>query len=265
VPVIWGRRVVTEALRSGRTVRRVYLGGRAGPESPLAEIERLARRDHVPVQVLDRRALDRIANTDRHQNVAAEVLEYKYAEVDDLLGLAQERGERPLLLALDQVQDPQNLGSLIRTAEAVGVHGLILPRHRAVGVTPAVEKASAGAIEHLKVAEVPNLNRLADDLKRQGVWIVGVDADGDAELDGFDATMPLCLVVGSEGRGISRLLREKCDVLVRLPMRGEVASLNAAVAGSIVLYDVFRRRSREENRGPEVVTSGPGISTEPSP
>jgi 23S rRNA (guanosine2251-2'-O)-methyltransferase len=243
MPVIWGRRVVTEALRAGRTVRRVYLGGRPGPESPLAEIERLAHREHVPVQVLDRRALDRIADTDRHQNVAAEVLDYRYAEVDDLLRLAQERGERPLLLALDQLQDPQNLGSLIRTAEAVGAHGLIVPRHRAVGVTPAVERASAGAIEHLKVAEVPNLNRLVDELKRQGIWVVGLDQAGTTDLDGFDAALPLCLVVGSEGRGISRLLREKCDLLVRLPMRGQIASLNAAVAGSIVLYDVFRRRA----------------------
>jgi 23S rRNA (guanosine2251-2'-O)-methyltransferase len=237
---------VTEALRSGRTVRRVYFGARPGPESPLAEIERLAHRWRVPMQVLDRRALDRIADTDRHQNVAAEVLEYAYAEVDDLLRLAQERGEPPLLLALDQLQDPQNLGSLLRTAEAVGAHGVILPRHRAVGVMPAVEKASAGAIEHLKVAEVPNLNRLTDELKRQGVWVVGLDAEGETELGGFDATMPLCLVVGSEGHGISRLLREKCDFLVRLPMRGQVGSLNAAVAGSIVLYDVFRRRSRGE-------------------
>jgi 23S rRNA (guanosine2251-2'-O)-methyltransferase len=243
MPVIFGRRVVGEALRAGRTVRRVYLGAKPGPESPLAEIDRLARRAHVPLQVLDRRALDRLAGAHaNHQNVVAEVLDYEYAEVEELLALARERNEAPLLLALDQLQDPQNLGSLIRTAEACGVHGIVLPRHRAVGVTPAVEKASAGAIEHLKVAEVPNLNRLADDLKREGIWVVGLDAEGETPLEKIDAAMPLCVVVGSEGKGISRLMREKCDMLVRLPMRGRVGSLNAAVAGSIVLYDLFRRR-----------------------
>jgi 23S rRNA (guanosine2251-2'-O)-methyltransferase len=193
--------------------------------------------------VLDRRALDRIADTDRHQNVAAEVLDYDYADLDDLLHAARGKNEPPLLLLLDQLQDPQNLGTLIRTAEAVGAHGVVLPRHRAVGVTPAVERASAGAIQHLPVAEVTNLNRAVDDLKQQGLWIVGLDAEGRHDLGDVDPAIPIALVVGSEGKGISRLLREKCDFLVRLPMRGRVGSLNAAVAGSIVLYDLFRRRS----------------------
>jgi 23S rRNA (guanosine2251-2'-O)-methyltransferase len=243
MPVIWGRRVVTEAVRARRTIRRVYIGGKPSGDNPLGEIADLARRQHVPVQMLDRRALDRIADTDRHQNVAAEVLDYDYADLDDLLKVANQRGEPPLLVLLDQLQDPQNLGTLIRTAEAVGAHGVVLPRHRAVGVTPAVERASAGAIEHLLVAEVTNLNRAVDDLKEQGVWIVGLDAEGKHDLADVDAAIPLGLVVGSEGKGISRLLREKCDFLVRLPMRGKVGSLNAAVAGSIVLYDLFRRRS----------------------
>ena len=242
MPVIWGRRVVTEALRARRTVRRVYLGGRPGPENPLGEIADLARRAHVPVQVLDRRALDRIADTDRHQNVAAEVLDYEYAELGDLLEVARRRNEPPLLLMLDQLQDPQNLGSLIRTAEAVGAHGVVLPRHRAVGVTPAVERTSAGALEHLQVAEVVNLNRAIDELKQQGVWIVGLDAEGKQDMSDVDPAVGIALVVGSEGKGISRLVGEKCDFLVRLPMRGKVGSLNAAVAGSIVLYDLFRRR-----------------------
>lgn len=247
MPVIWGRRVVTEALRSRRTVRRVYFGSKPGPQNPLGEIEALAKRAHVPTQVLERRALDRIADTDRHQNVAAEVLEYDYSTLDDLLAIAQERREKSLLLALDSLQDPQNLGSLIRTAEAVGAHGVVVPRHRAVGVTPAVERSSAGAIQHLPVAEVPNLNKAADDMKKQGLWIVGLDAEGDQTYDQIDPSMPLCLIVGSEGKGISRLLKEKCDLLVNLPMRGQVGSLNAAVAGSIVLYDVWRRRVKAES------------------
>lgn len=223
-------------------MRRVYFGAKPGPEGPLGEIDRLARRAHVPVQILERRALDRLAGQDRHQSVVAEVLDYDYADLDDILADAHARQEPPLLLALDQLQDPQNLGSLIRTAEACGVHGVVLPRHRAVGVTPAVERASAGAIEHLKVAEVANLNRMVDDLKRHGMWVVGLDAEGGATLEAIDPAVPLCFIVGAEGKGISRLLREKCDILVRLPMVGKVASLNAAVAGSIVLYDVFRRR-----------------------
>jgi 23S rRNA (guanosine2251-2'-O)-methyltransferase len=243
MPVIWGRRVVTEALRARRTIRRVYIGGKPTADNPLGEIADLARRAHVPVQVLDRRALDRIADTDRHQNVAAEVLDYDYAELGDLLKVADQRAEPALLLLLDQLQDPQNLGTLIRTAEAVGAHGVVLPRHRAVGVTPAVERASAGAIQHLAVAEVTNLNRAVDDLKQHGLWIVGLDAEGQHDLSDVDPSTPLALVVGSEGKGISRLLREKCDFLVKLPMRGRVGSLNAAVAGSIVLYDLFRRRS----------------------
>ena len=242
MPIIWGRRVVTEALRARRGVRRLYFGQKPSDQNPFGEIEQIARRQGVRIQVLERRALDRIADTDRHQNVVAEVDEYDYAELDELLVIAHERGEKPLLVALDSLQDPQNFGSLIRTAEAVGVHGVILPRHRSVGVTDAVARASAGAIEHLKVADVTNLNRTADDLKKQGLWVVGLDASAEQTYDAIDASLPLCLVVGSEGTGISRLLREKCDLLVKLPMRGQVGSLNAAVAGSIVLYDIYRRR-----------------------
>lgn len=243
MPVIWGKRVVTEALRSHRTVRKVYFATRPTESNGLAEIEGLARRNRVTAQTLDRKALDRLADTDRHQGVAADIIEYSYATVDDLLAEAQKRNEKPLILALDQLQDPQNLGTLIRTAEAVGAHGVVVPRHRAAGVTPAVERASAGAIEHLLVAETPNLNRMADDLKKQGVWIVGLDAEGDQPYDKVDGDMPICLVVGSEGKGISQLLREKCDLLVKLPMRGKVGSLNAAVAGSIVLYEIWRKRA----------------------
>lgn len=250
MPVIWGRRVVAEALRARRTIRRVYLGDTPRAGSPLGEIADLARRAHVPVQLLDRRALGRIADTDRHQGVAAEVLDYEYAEPDDLLAAARQRNEPPLLLLLDQLQDPQNLGSLIRTAEAVGAHGVVLPRHRAVGVTPAVERTSAGALAHLPVAEVTNLNRTVDELKRQGIWIVGLDAQGRHDLADVDPALGIALVVGSEGKGISRLLREKCDILVNLPMRGRVGSLNAAVAGSIVLYDLFRRRFASMPRRP---------------
>ncbi|TAK21457.1 MAG: 23S rRNA (guanosine(2251)-2'-O)-methyltransferase RlmB [Chloroflexota bacterium] len=246
MPIIWGRRVVTEALRSQRGVRRVMFGAAPTTDAALADIERIARSDRVQVQVLERRALDRIANTDHHQNVIAEVVEFKYASIDDIIAVSAERNEPSLIVALDHVQDPRNFGTLIRTAEAVGAHGVIIPRDRAVAVTPGVEKASSGAIEHIAIAEVTNLNRCLDDLKKQGVWIVGLDAEGSDRLETIAADGPLCLVVGAEGTGLSRLAREKCDLLIRLPTIGKVASLNAAVAGSIALYDIYRRRARAD-------------------
>ncbi len=242
MPIIWGRTPVVEALRAGDEVERLYLAEGVRPAGAVEEILRRARAAHVPVQFLDRRALDRLADGATHQGIVAEVGAYRYAELDELLVRANELGERPFLLLLDSLQDPQNLGALIRTAEAVGVHGVVVPRHRAVGVTPAVVKASAGAVEHLPVARVTNLARAVEDLKGQGLWIVGLDASGEKLYDEVDYSVPVALVVGAEGPGLGRLVAERCDYRVRLPMRGQVASLNAAVAGSIVLYHAWRRR-----------------------
>jgi 23S rRNA (guanosine2251-2'-O)-methyltransferase len=178
------------------------------------------------------------------QGVALEVGDYPYVDVDACLAVAKQASEKPLLLILDHLQDPQNLGTLIRTAEVVGVHGVLIPDRRAARVTPAVSNASAGAVEHLAVAQVVNLNRVIDDLKKRDIWVVGLDGEqttpplADAKLDGG-----LAVVVGSEGEGLSRLTREKCDFLVRLPMMGRIESLNAAVAGSIVLYAARQART----------------------
>lgn len=240
--MIWGRKPVAEALRAGADVEKVYVGEGVQDSGVIEEILRRARAGRVPVQRLDRRALDRMSAGAVHQGVVAEVGEHRYAEVDDLLSRAAAAGEAPLLLLLDSVQDPQNLGSLIRTAEAIGAHGVVIPRHRSAGVTPAVVKSSAGAVEHLPVAQVTNLGREVERLKAQGIWVIGLSAAGAKPYDEVDYAVPLALVVGAEGAGLSRLVAERCDLLVSLPMRGQVESLNAAVAGSIALYHAWRSR-----------------------
>lgn len=245
--LIWGRNPVVEALRAGKAVERLYVAEGLRPNPVVDEITRRARALRVQTQHLDRRALDRLADGANHQGVVAEIEEFEYAELDDVLGRAQAAGEPPLLLLLDALQDPQNLGSLIRTAEAVGVHGVVLPRHRSVGVTAAVAKASAGAVEHLPVVRVTNLGQAIEDLKAKGVWVLGLDASGKQAYDEADYSAPTAIVVGAEGGGLHRLVAERCDLLVKLPMRGRVASLNAAAAGSIVLYHAFRSRERARN------------------
>ncbi|MBI4319245.1 MAG: 23S rRNA (guanosine(2251)-2'-O)-methyltransferase RlmB [Chloroflexi bacterium] len=240
--VIWGRHPVYEALRAGRSVKRVLLAEGIERARVIGEIVEAAKAQGIPVQSLDRGALDSISGTDKHQGVLAEVVEFRYATLEDILARAQDRSEPPLILVLDGVQDPQNLGSLLRTAEAVGAHGVVIPKHRAAGISAAVVKTSAGAVQYLLVAQETNLARAIEAMKKRGVWVVGLDMGGKDAFDEVDLNMPLALVVGAEGKGVSRLVKEKCDFLVRIPMRGHVASLNAAVAGSIVLYRAWRGR-----------------------
>ncbi|MCC6456750.1 MAG: 23S rRNA (guanosine(2251)-2'-O)-methyltransferase RlmB [Caldilineaceae bacterium] len=238
----YGRHAVLETMLAGR--RRIYRlwlegdGSTPAPTGIVAQIVELAQEAGVPTRTIKGGLFERLAQQNAHaQGVALEVGDYPYVDVDDLLARAKEKEEAPLLLILDHVQDPQNLGTLIRTAEAMGVHGIILPDRRAAGVTPAVSNSSAGAVERMLVAQVTNLNRTIDYLKSRNIWVAGLDSDPDTPL--LDAKMlsgALALVVGSEGSGLTRLTREKCDFLLRLAMVGEVESLNAAVAGSIVLY-----------------------------
>lgn len=241
--VLYGRNAVREALRAGR--RKIYkliLAQGTKETGIVADIATLASKSGVPIQRVERRQLDKIGDFN-HQGVAAETTQYPYAELEEILTQADQRQETPLLLMLDCLQDPQNLGTLLRTAEIVGVHGAVIPRRRAVGITPAVVNSSAGATEHLLVVQVTNLVRTMEELKAQGLWIVGLEDMPQARLCyQSDLTMPLALVVGSEGRGMGRLVRETCDILIRLPMRGKISSLNAAVAGSITLYEVWRQR-----------------------
>ncbi|MER3545805.1 MAG: 23S rRNA (guanosine(2251)-2'-O)-methyltransferase RlmB [Chloroflexota bacterium] len=247
--VLYGRNAVYESLRAGRRAfHRLLLAEGLHPDERLRHIQRLAAAYHVPIHVVTRAELGRIAGG-HHQGVALEAGPYPYVTLEDILQHAAALGQPPLVLILDLLQDPQNLGTLIRTAEAVGVHGVVIQERRAAAVTPAVVRASAGAVEHMRVAQVTNLVRAMEHLKAQGLWLVGLEATPEARpYDQVDLSGPLGLVVGSEGAGPRRLVRKTCDLLVRLPMRGKVTSLNAAVAGSIVLY--LARPPRPEGSTP---------------
>ena len=247
--LLYGRNAVREALRAGRrSFQRLLISAGAQEAGTLGEVVKLADKVEVPIARVDRHELDRKLREANHQGVALECGDYPYAELDECLALAEGRSEPVLLLLLDHLQDPQNVGTLLRTAETVGAHGVVLPGRRAAEITPAVVNASSGATEHLRIVVVSNLAQAIVDLQKAGVWIVGVEDDERAQaFDQADLDLPLGLVIGAEGPGLARLTRERCDFLVKLPMHGQIASLNAAVAGSIVLYHAWRVRNRTEN------------------
>lgn len=241
--LLYGRNAVTEALRARRrSLRRLVVAGGAR-EGGLKGLVEEARRAKVALAEVPREQIDRAVPGSNHQGVLLEAEPYPYVDGDDLLRAEVEGG--PLYLLLDQLQDPQNVGTLLRSAEAVGVTGVIIPEHRAAAITPAVVNASAGATEWLQIARVTNLARTLARLKERNVWVAGLEGvSGARPIDDADLRGALAIVVGSEGSGISRLVRESCDFLVRLPMHGQIGSLNAAVAGSIALYAVDRQRRR---------------------
>lgn len=237
-----GKNPVLEALRSGRTVEKLLVA-RGSTEGSIREIIGRAREKGIVVQQVDRQRLDEIADSSAHQGVIAYVTPYRYVEVDELIQRAREKGEAVFLIILDEITDPHNLGAIIRTAECCGAHGVIIPKRRSVGLTPAAVKASAGAVEYMPVAKVTNLARLLDDLKNQGIWIAGADlAEGARLYTEQDLTGSIALVIGSEGRGIGRLVKEKCDFLVGIPLKGRIESLNASVAAGVLMYEVARQR-----------------------
>jgi 23S rRNA (guanosine2251-2'-O)-methyltransferase len=240
--ILYGRQPVRECLRARRRhVHQLILAEGVSEKDVVGEILKLALGLKLPVKRVPRSELDRIAKV--HQGVALEVASYPYVEVNAILGWARKLGERPIILALDHVQDPHNLGALLRTAEAGGIHGAIIPNRRAVGVTPAVVSTSAGASEYLRLAQVTNLVRTLESLKEDGLWVVGLESRPSARpYYQVDLNLPLVLVVGAEDQGLSRLVRETCDMLVRLPMHGQIESLNASVAGGIVLYAALAAR-----------------------
>jgi 23S rRNA (guanosine2251-2'-O)-methyltransferase len=241
--ILYGRNAVRESLRAGRRKPyRLVLAEGVRRTDAVGQIVFLAEQAGVPISRTERRNLDRMGDIN-HQGVALETSEYPYSVLDDILVVPQSRGEAPLLLLLDLLKDPQNVGSLLRTAEAVGVDGVVIQRRRAVGITPAVIHASAGAVEHLRVAQVTNLVDAIGRIKAYDMWVAGLEAArGAQQYDQADLSGPLAFVVGSEGEGLRRLVRERCDFLLCLPMHGQVTSLNAAVAGSIVLYEARRQR-----------------------
>lgn len=237
--MIAGKNPVLEALRSGREINKLFIA-EGVKKTGVQELMDLAKERGVLVQFVPKQKIDKLA--ENHQGIVAAVAAYDYAELEDLFEVAKAKNEDPFFLILDELEDPHNLGSIMRTADAIGVHGIIIPKRRAVGLTAVVAKASTGAIEHVPVVRVTNLAQTVDELKERGVWIAGTDAKGSADYRKMDATLPLAVIIGSEGKGMARLLRDKCDFLYHLPMIGHVTSLNASVAAALLMYEVYRKR-----------------------
>lgn len=237
---IIGRNTVLEAIKSGREINKIWIaeGSQGGSMQQLIQ---QAKQSRLIVQFAPKKKLDQLVEGN-HQGVVASIAAYKYADLEDLFKLSKEKNEDPFFLILDEIEDPHNLGAILRTADAVGAHGVIIPKRRAVGLTSTVAKASTGAIEYIPVARVTNIAQTIDELKTRGLWILGTDAKAKQDYRTLDGTMPIGIVIGSEGKGISRLILEKCDFLVNLPMKGHVTSLNASIAASLLMYEVYRKR-----------------------
>ncbi|MBF8983465.1 23S rRNA (guanosine(2251)-2'-O)-methyltransferase RlmB [Lutibacter sp. B2] len=238
---IEGRNPVIEVLKSDRDIDKIMIANGAEKGSMQIIIGKAKDRG-ITIQYVDRKKIDQLSETHAHQGVIAFAAAHNYVEVSDILKRAQDQGEDAFIIILDEITDPHNLGSIIRTADACGAHGIIIPKRRAVGLTGIVAKTSAGAIEYVPVAKVSNIGQTIDSLKEQGIWITGADMAGENKHYEQDLKGKIGLVIGSEGKGISRLIKEKCDFLVNIPMKGKVSSLNASVASSILMYEVVRQR-----------------------
>ena len=245
--IIAGRNPVAEALRSGRSVDCLYIA-KGELNGSVKVIAALAREKKIPIKEVDRKKLDQMTAGSAHQGVAAAASLKEYASVDDIFALAQKRNEPPFIIVLDEIEDPHNLGAIIRTAECAGAHGIIIPKRRAAGLSFTVGKASAGAYEYVPVARVTNIAAAIDELKERGCWVYGADMDGQTYCS-CDLRGAAALVIGSEGRGLGRLVREKCDAVLSLPMKGRINSLNASVAAGILMYEFSRQRSDIRNYG----------------
>ena len=237
---IEGRNAVMEAFRSGKTIDRVYVL-KGCQDGPINSILREARKHDTLVNFVAKERLDQMSETGKHQGVIASAAAYAYAEVEDMLKLAEEKGEPPFLFLLDDIEDPHNLGAIIRTANLAGAHGVIIPKRRAVGLTATVARTSAGALNYTPVAKVTNLSATIEELKEKGMWFVCADMGGTTMYD-LNLTGPIGLVIGNEGDGVSRLVKEKCDFVASIPMKGEIDSLNASVAAGVLAYEIVRQR-----------------------
>ena len=236
-----GRNAVMELLKSDRTVNKIMVA-RGDRQGSINEILKLAKQNRIIVTEVDRNKLDTLSETKHHQGVIAFVAPIEYKDVDYILNVAKERGEEPFILIADEIEDPHNLGALIRSAEVAGCHGVIIPKRRAVAVTEVVSKVSVGATEYMPIARVNNINDTIRELKDKGVWIVGTDGSADTIYYKQDLTGPIAIVVGSEGRGMNKLTMKNCDFLVKIPMMGKITSLNASVSGGIVLFEALKQR-----------------------
>lgn len=238
--IIEGRNPVIEALRSEAQIDTILISKEAAQGS-LNKIIELAKTKNILVKNVDKATLDRLSENKRHQGVIAEAMEYEYKDIDDILNYAKKKDEKPFIVILDEITDVHNLGAIIRTAECLGAHGVIIPKRRAAQINGVVAKSSAGAIEYLPVARVTNISQTLEELKEKGLWIYGADMDGkNIYEEKFD--VPVGLVIGSEGSGIGRLVKEKCDNLVKIPMKGNINSLNASCAASIIIYEIMKQR-----------------------
>lgn len=237
---IEGRNAVIEAFRSGKTIDKLYVldGCKDGP---VMTIIREAEKTDTIIRYVDREILDRLSKTGHHQGVVANAAAYDYAEVEDILNAAREKGEPPFVFILDGIEDPHNLGAIIRTANLAGAHGVIIPKRRAVGLTATVAKTSAGALNYTPVAKVTNLSATIEELKKEGLWFVCADMGGETMYN-LNLTGPIGLVIGNEGEGVSRLVKEKCDYVASIPMKGNIDSLNASVAAGVLAYEIVRQR-----------------------
>ena len=238
--IIEGRNAVLEAFRAGKTIDKLFVLDGC-QDGPVKSILREAKKTDTIINFVDKERLDRLANSGHHQGVVAQAAAYEYAEVEDILNAAKEKGEAPFIFILDEIEDPHNLGAIIRTANLCGAHGVIIPKRRAVGLTATVAKTSAGAINYTPVAKVTNIAKTIEELKKEGMWFVCADMDGQTMYD-LNLTGPIGLVIGNEGAGVSRLVKEKCDFTASSPMKGDIDSLNASVAAGVLAYEIVRQR-----------------------
>ena len=238
--IIDGRNAVLEAFRAGKTIDKLFVLDGC-QDGPVKSILREAKKTDTIINLVDKERLDRLANSGHHQGVVAQAAAYEYAEVEDILNAAKEKGEAPFIFILDEIEDPHNLGAIIRTANLCGAHGVIIPKRRAVGLTATVAKTSAGAVNYTPVAKVTNIAKTIEELKKEGMWFVCADMDGQTMYD-LNLTGPIGLVIGNEGAGVSRLVKEKCDFTASIPMKGDIDSLNASVAAGVLAYEIVRQR-----------------------
>lgn len=243
--ILLGRNAVREAIKSGRSINRILIaeGSHGGS---ISEIINLSKERHLVLQSISTDKLDTLCGGQRHQGIAAYAAPVDYVELDDILNLAKDRGEDPFLILLDELEDPHNLGAILRTADAVGAHGILIPKHRSCPLSSVVAKTSAGAVEYVPVARIGNVAQTLEGLKKQGLWVAGADMDGTENYYEANLTGPIVLVIGSEGHGVSRLTKEACDFIVKIPMRGKVNSLNASNAAAILAYEILKQRTLQK-------------------
>ncbi|MFT8347470.1 23S rRNA (guanosine(2251)-2'-O)-methyltransferase RlmB [Clostridium saccharoperbutylacetonicum] len=239
--IVIGRNAVIETLKGERTIETLYISN-SKLEGSIKTIVSLAKEKRILIKEVDKRKLDSMCEGEAHQGVIAKITPYRYFEVSDILAFAKEKGESPFIVILDEIEDPHNLGSIVRTAELFGVHGIIIPKRRSASVSTTVYKSSVGAIEHVKIAKVTNINTVIEELKEKGIWVYGADIRADEYSYQVDFSGPCAVIIGNEGRGISKLTVQKCDKLIKIPMVGKINSLNASVAGGIIMYEVLKGR-----------------------